>query len=417
MSLELGASDRRLLAVSGIVVVVLISLIALLSPPAENETGIPSSYSATSGGAKASYLLLKESGYNVERWEQSPTELPENPQGVLLILAEPAVPPRNEETVAINRFLDHGGRVLVTGWNARFIPELDATPDLEALEWKDFRAQLPGTFTRGAPQIRMVPHSHWTARKITHVPLYADDGGVVAVTYRVGRGEVIWWASATPMSNVGISQSHNFEFFLDSIGSRNSVRVLWDEYFHGQQRSLWALAQSTPIPYALAQLGLLAVAVVLTFSRRNGPVRTPREESRLSPLEFLETLGALYRKANAGAVAVEIALARLRFAAIRRFGLPARSTAEDLAQAVADRLGHGDEVFLATLRQAEEAAKDPDLSHAQALDVVRKLHQQAGVLQQKPHRKGDANGQSKPAGGAQPLRAEQGDRRSGAAAR
>lgn len=403
MPFELGRDDRKLLATIGIVFAVLIALTALLSPPSDKETGVPTTYSATSGGAKGAYLLLKESGYQVQRWEQSPAELPEAPDGVLLILAEPVVPPREEETFALHRFLTNGGRVLVAGGSNRYVPEFDGEPDLKAIEWKDFRAQLPSALTRGAPQVRMAPRFHWKLRHSGHLALYAGDDGVVAVTYPVGKGKVIWWASATPLTNAGISQSHNLEFLLDSIGDPRSVRVLWDEYFHGQQRSLWTLVRSTPVPFALAQLGVFALAVVMTYSRRNGPVRMPREESRLSTLEFVETLGALYRKADAGSVAVDIALARLRFDASRRFGLPVRSSIDDIAQATAGRLGLTDSTFLETLKAAESASHDPELSHTQALAIVRKLYAQAGLLTKNPKRKETKDGDSKPAGGARPL--------------
>ena len=61
---------------------------------------------------------------------------------------------------------------------------------------------------------------------------------------------------------------------------------------------------------------------VATFSRRHGPISTPIQPSRLSPLEFVETLGDLYLSAHAGSAAVRIADQRLRFQLSRQLGLP-----------------------------------------------------------------------------------------------
>ncbi|HXP46016.1 MAG TPA: DUF4350 domain-containing protein, partial [Terriglobales bacterium] len=114
MPLKLAAADRKLLLIFGAVVTVLLVAVALLQP-AQEETVVPSSYSAASAGAKAAYLLLKESGYRVERWEKPPRDLPKDGSGALLILAEPRWEMDREHKLAVQRFLAKGGRVLATG--------------------------------------------------------------------------------------------------------------------------------------------------------------------------------------------------------------------------------------------------------------------------------------------------------------
>ena len=84
--MRIEKSDRRLLTWAAVILVPLIIALAFLSPQ-EEESSVPSTYSAQSRGAKAAYLLLEDLGYDVQRWEQSPTELPAEARNTVLVLA------------------------------------------------------------------------------------------------------------------------------------------------------------------------------------------------------------------------------------------------------------------------------------------------------------------------------------------
>jgi hypothetical protein len=114
-------SDRRLLAAGGAIIAVLVVGVVLLAPDKDDDPGFPSSYSANRHGAKAAFLLLKQAGYNVERWTESPTGLPAQPRGTLLVLAQPALYPENVERAALTRYLFNGGRILAIGSSAALL--------------------------------------------------------------------------------------------------------------------------------------------------------------------------------------------------------------------------------------------------------------------------------------------------------
>src|SRR2546427_12682991 len=110
MPIDLSPGDRKVLVIAGGVLLLLVAVSLLLASGPDDTSNVPTTYSTGSGGAKAAYLLLKSSGYQVERWEQSLSEIPDS-RGQTLILAEPQGAPTSDERSALRRFLERGGRV------------------------------------------------------------------------------------------------------------------------------------------------------------------------------------------------------------------------------------------------------------------------------------------------------------------
>jgi hypothetical protein len=380
MPLQLAPQDRKILIGGVIALVVLVVGAAILTPPEGTKLEFPTTYSSGSGGAKAAYLLLKESGYSVERWERSPTELPE-PTGKVLIIADPMTAPQREERNRLHQFIKDGGRLIVAGmFGAMLLPENSSVPDpLGGLEWKKVSALAPSAITRATPQISLAPQSFWKSGS-SATPLYGEGERAYVVQYRYGMGDVIWWASATPLTNAGLKEPGNLEFFLACLGERQKTHVMFDEYFHGHRPTLAASIADSWLPWLFLQLAVLAIAVLFTFSRRSGSIFVPVGEVRLSPLEFVQTLGGLYEHAGAASVAVDISYQRFRYWLTRRLGMASNASLEDLEQAVRERWKFQDPNFVKTLRDCESARYFPDLRPERALELVKKLYDYADKL-------------------------------------
>jgi len=201
------------------------------------------------------------------------------------------------------------------------------------------------------------------------------------VRYGLGRGDVIWWASATPLTNAGLREPGNLEFLLACIGDTRRP-VLWDEYVHGHGRSGPAGSSvRSPLRWLVAQLVLAAAAVVITFSRRAGPTIAAPAENRLSPLEFVRTLGALYHRAGNAATAVDITFQHFRYRVTRALGAPPDMAAADLAGAVRDRWRLKDRSVDDLLQECESARGSADLSPRAALRLVQSLSDWTAKLQ------------------------------------
>jgi Domain of unknown function (DUF4350) len=374
----LDAGDRKLLIGAGALLVVLLIATTILSPQGTSggTTSYPSSYSAEWDGAKGAYLLLQELGYNIVRWEQSPLEMSDDDaKNEVLILAEPVQPPSAEEKFAVAQFLRRGGRVVATGSGAsRLLPEAPMlTEGFPFDEAAKFHALLPSPLMRGAPEISMIPPQHWEPKSTSQLVVYGNEETAAVVTYPVGKGQVILWGASTPLTNGGIRDSGNMALLLNSVGPRDGVRVLWDEYFHGAHGSLWTYFGRTPLPWGVVQFGIVFVAILATYSRRQGPIRLPIKASRLSPLEFVETLGDLYSSAHAGSAAVRIANRRLHFQLTRQLGLPANASDAELVHGAGKALAWNEEEFAATLASAERAVNTRKLSDTETLKLVQQI--------------------------------------------
>ena len=167
----------------------------------------------------------------------------------------------------------------------------------------------------------MVPEASWGSDQPLDRVEYNCAGAPAVVEYSDGKGEVIWWASSTPLENGSISRADNLNLFLNSLGAREGRHFYWDESLHGETRTEWFYARG-PAMYLL-EAGLLGIGllVLFSFSRRRGPVRDLPLPARATPVEFLEALGSLYAEAGASATAVELAYERFR----RHDGRPVRA--------------------------------------------------------------------------------------------
>jgi len=387
MTVPLDAGDRKLLLLSGCLLG-LLTVVAFLAPNGgeEESRGFPSSYSTARDGAKAAYSLLEETGYRVERWTQPPGELPISSGDTVLIVAGPLIPASAEEEIQLRQFVARGGRLLITGMlgaaliDAKGVESTPATPD----EWLTFRAEQPAPLTRHAPEITMESSVRWVHRPAGQQRYYGNSDGAAVTKFSLGKGEVIWWAGESPLTNLGITRASNLALFLNSVGSPGQTRVLWDEYFHGVRLGLWHYLGRSPLPWALLQLLLLAAFVIFTYARRSGATRPLTRESRLSPLEFVATLGALYERRGEAAGALEIAFSHFRFLLTRRLGIPSTVTTADLIRSAQDKPGWEIPGLAGTMEQIEMALRLRSVTEPKALAWIGELHDFAARLGLEP---------------------------------
>jgi hypothetical protein len=383
MPARLGAqTNRRFVWALWACALVLVAGIVVTAPPAPEYAPVPSIYASGSGGARAAYLLLRDLHFDVRVWEEPPAGLAalatQFATPAVLILAEPSESPSKADVASLRKFVEAGGRVLFCGASIpKFFPKAEVSDPVEGIEWKEFSANLPSATTRDANRVIIRPEVYWGRTDASQIPLYgSENSAAVVVLWKLGKGEVLWWAGATPLTNAGITRSGNLNLFLNSVGASHTnlgTPIYWDEYFHGERVSLFSYVEKTPVVWAGVQILLVALILLFTFSRRSGPIVMPGSVSRLSPLEFVDTMGALYQHAGASSIPVDVCRHRLRLQLTRRLGLPSATPDADLARVAAERL-HFDRASLAeTLNRASGAAAAPKLRTRDALALVQDL--------------------------------------------
>jgi hypothetical protein len=377
VSIRLDPADRKIFFTAAAMILVLLAVAAFLKPEEELEDDHPSTYSAKSGGTKATYLLLQALGYRVERWTQpiSVIEAPTEPTLLVLTGSEESAITDGKQAVA--KFLQAGGTVLAAGFDTgSFLPSDGAMPSWGAglkKSWDTYGSQAPSAITRVAPEIVMPRRGNWYELPAGGIPLYGKDREVVALEYPYGKGRVIWLASPAPLSNAGLKVNANVRFLSAVLTSVNPQRILWDEY---SRESSAAFQFGSPATLALAgQFLLIFMFVLWTYGRRSGPIRPLYTEPRLSPLEFVDALGSLYRDRRAGQIAVECAFRKFKTQAQRRLGVSRKANAVDLARAVANRTGLDERASLSVIEACESAIYRPELHSREALKLYGELQQ------------------------------------------
>src|ERR1700680_1669763 len=166
----LDPGDRKLLIIGGTILLLLIVATVVFAPPPDEAEGqgIPTTFSTTKSGAQAAYLLLRDLGYQSERWEKSPRELPADAEGKILILAGPFDFPDKKERDALLTFVRSGGWIVYAG-DSPFLfvesgavapPSITRTTSLTA---ETFSAVAPSPFTQDASRITMNASNRWVS--------------------------------------------------------------------------------------------------------------------------------------------------------------------------------------------------------------------------------------------------------------
>jgi hypothetical protein len=388
---SLDPKDRRMVFVTLGLVAALFAILAIFTPgedPGKNPT--PDSYLTGKHGAKAAFLFLNQSGYRVERWEQPLSDLAERADaGTVLILAAPFSAERDDRG-AVRLILEKGGRVLATGVEGGLLLPGNAVTPARGISFADCEAQPEGLEPLAASgTIWIAPQAGWRMSGPQYRSAYDCGGRPVVVEYAFSKGHAVWWAGSTPLENASITRDANLELLLNSVGPAAGHTVYWDESLHGNVHTPWDYTRGPVWPLLLFGSIALAVLVVLSFSRRSGPIRGLPAPPRTTPIEFLDALGSLYRSAGAANTAVQIAWDRFRSQAVRLCGQ--RNTkveAAELAAAIQRRFGSSIGASLGTeksgieadLIAAEQACSQDDLKPNKALEIVQSLRRHEETL-------------------------------------
>jgi len=373
---SLDAKDRKLLLWCVGIAIALAVATGFLLPNGNNDNPLPSTYLAGQHGARAAYETLLRSNYQIERWERPLSELAATAGPETVVIFAQPFSREPEDIKAVRKIVERGGRVLSTGYMGGFILPAEASDTPKEFHFAACKLESEGLDAlAGSGEAWMVPEATWKEGNPAQRVEYACAGNPAVVEYDWGKGHIVWWASSTPLENGSLSRAHNLDLLLASLGPRAGHRFYWDESLHGDIRSTWSYVAGPSWTMLWIGLPVLALLVILSFSRRSGPVRDLPPPPRATPIEFLEALGALYRKARAASTAVSVAWERFRRHSLRLCGQRgSKMGAAELAAVIRRRFPRADASLEADLAACEEAAWAETANPHQALKLIQTLH-------------------------------------------
>jgi hypothetical protein len=373
MSASWRTGDLAVLVVAAVGTIVLTIASYFAAPPDTMPRNDGSSFGTHAEGAGAAFVLLKESGYTVERSFEPLVSFKHSPESTTLVLANPMQRPSDLDVRALKSFVERGGHVLATGEQAAtFLEGIPNRTSTRAARARRQRPTLPSPLSAGVKEINSPVGSAPLPEFSRFVPVFGSPAEIGVAVARFGKGQAVWWAGSRPLTNRGIGEPNHVELFVNSLGIAHGRTIVWDEFYHGHARSFWSYVSGTPLPAAILQIAGITALALFTFSRRRRPIRSTVVEPRTSPLEFIDTMGGLYERARAANAAVAVVRERVRRRLLELAGLPVTTSDEHLVAAASERLSL-DVDLAAILARSAQASIDPDVTAAQAVSIVAEL--------------------------------------------
>jgi hypothetical protein len=385
LSKRIAISDRKLLwSVCGVMLALIVAM-AIVRPAESPDDPRPTTTNTGPQGAKAAFLLLQRLGRTTSQWNHPLAEFNDGMEDAqaertTLVLAAPQydqmeLPRLRTE---LERFLNRGGRVLATGpTGAALLPGGETKmPGIAQPQVCQTTPEGRGELAR-VGNVEMAEGAQWSSDAANFEVEQRCGMDAVVVRYGSGKGEAIWWASAGPLENAELKNDADLGLLLATVGHGRDV--VFDESLHGATKTMWDTAKGLPLGWILLQALLLFVLLIVSFSRRRGPVRSPVLLPRSSPVEFATSMGDLYEKAAASSAATEAAKRRLLRIVVREAGV-AHGTVEDGPEAIAEalqvRLGGDWSGVRDHLREAGRVQRET-IAMGSALALVRVLSEDA----------------------------------------
>ena len=295
---------RRLDLAVVIIAALLLVLLAYERSTIEQQRrpSVYSTYDTGPNGYRALYEVLRSAGVPVRRYERELGTL--DPSIETLVVTgyeyDPSRNPLDEgDTAVLRRFVMNGGRLVAV--DAEFAGPQDVAPGVGTT------LQTPGggdgiplarnAYTAGVSRASGTIEWTFPFSEPRGMPLLANKQGMVAVWYRLGRGEVIAITAPAVFGNEQLRNADNLRFAYNVIA--NHGQVAFDEYVHGysENPTLWSVLPGT----VRAAVWIVAALVVIALIGANVPFAPPylpdRADERDSS-DYITAIAELMRRSR-----------------------------------------------------------------------------------------------------------------------
>jgi hypothetical protein len=241
----------------------------------QQRASVYSTYDTGRNGYRALYEVLRAAGQPVRRFERDLATL--DPSVKTLIVTgyeeDPSAKPLDEHDAAqLRSFVVNGGRLVAI--DAEFAGKDDVAPGVGTTlrsSGNNAIALARNAYTAGVSRVTGSIGSVFPFKEPRGVPPLANARGMVAVVYRLGRGEVIAVTAPSLFGNAELRNADNLRFAYNAIAGHGAAA--FDEYVHGYNNNLtmWA---ALPAPVHAAVWIVLAL-IVIALIGANVPFAPP----------------------------------------------------------------------------------------------------------------------------------------------
>ncbi len=259
-----------------------------------------STYDTGPNGYLALYAVLSAAGVPVRRFQR---ELPLlDPSVRTLVITgyeeDPSAKPLDERDAAwLRDFVTKGGRLVAI--DAEFAGPQDVAPAVGTTVRDGGGDAIPlahNAFTAGVTRLRGTIGWIFPFQE-TRVPLLANDKGVVAAFYRVGRGRVVAITAPALFGNAQLRDAGNLRFAYNVIVGHGDVA--FDEYVHGYSDGT-AMWQVLPAPVHAA-VWIVVALILIGLIGANVPFAPPysaRGTGDRDSADYITALAELMRRSR-----------------------------------------------------------------------------------------------------------------------
>jgi hypothetical protein len=335
--------------VGGLVVINLVAAGLDRAVGGNQPGGTPgSSYATAPQGLAAFRTLLTRFGHdvNVQRGTVADQHLE---PGTTVFVIEP-----NEltadDSAALLEFVADGGRLVIGGRTPFYLHNLRDDPPRWRFDGETSWTEIDPSLV-GVHEIQGVGEGSWTSPGSSTVLVGSTDRSLLTHE-RVGGGEIMFLADASPLENAYLAHADNAAFALELAGDAGRP-VVFAEGVHGFDANRGLSAVPGAWKLALLLLILAALAFVWSRARRFGPPDRNSRELPPARAEYVDALSVSLERTRSPAAALAPAQRWAQERLASRAGLGPAPGAEALARA-ARSFGCSDEEIASLLHPVSE---------------------------------------------------------------
>jgi len=261
-------------------------------------------------GYQALYNVLRSAGVDASRFSRVLGVL--DPHVGTLVISTYAIDPEQSQKpmdlhdkADLRQFVERGGRLVVL--DDEFAGAADVVPGVPAVVAVKGNAAFPvarDRYTQGVREVSVPIVAAFPFATRTGVPLLANDGGIVALAYPLGKGTVVAITAPTLFSNAHLSAGDNARFAYNVIAGHGPVA--FDEYVHGydDDLSFWA-ALPAPVRAAVWIVGAIVLLGLIGANVPFAPAIPLEPPDERDSSAYIDAMAALMRRARAARASIE----------------------------------------------------------------------------------------------------------------